>query len=142
MFGGFGGFGGQDANQNQQPGGFGFPGMNMNANITTSHTTQQTTTSGGGMFGSMGGGFGGPGAQDDPSKKSTELQDKFKRRQELLPRYTALVDVLEIKGENVTEMREAIVGATMTSEEMKQGMDVFEKITAAAMSFNIMEMMK
>ena len=101
MFGGFGGFGGGGNDPNQQPGG-GFPGMNMNANFgfnsnaTTTHTT--TTTTGGQ---GMGGGFGGPGGED-PGKKSKDMQDRYKYREEKLPTYNALVDVLEIKGEDVS----------------------------------------
>lgn len=100
MFGGFGRFGGGN-NPNQQPTG-GFPGMNMNANFgfndgaTTHHTTTTTTSSHG-----MGGGFGGPGGED-PGKKSKDMQDRYKYREEKLPTYNALVDVLEIKGENVS----------------------------------------
>lgn len=151
MFGGFGGFGGQDPNKNQTSAGFGFPGMSMNANVTTTHTTSSASTGGfGGM--STHASFGAPthtshtttttSGGGDPSKKGSEMQDRYRNRQDKLPRYTALVDVLEIKGENVYEMRVCITGATMTAEEMKQGMEVFEKVASAAMSFDFMKMMQ
>jgi len=57
MFGGFGGFGDGNQQPNQQPGGF--PGMGMNFNVQSTHTT---TSSGAGN--SMGGG------QQDPGKMS------------------------------------------------------------------------
>lgn len=102
MFGGFGGFGGGGNNQdnNQQPGGFGFPGMTANVNVT--HSSSGTShTSSHGMHGMSSGSSFGPG-QDDPSKKSQEMQDRYKYREAKLPGYTALVDVLEIKGEDVS----------------------------------------
>lgn len=94
MFGGFGGFGG-----GQQPGG-GFPGMGMNVNMTTT-TTHSSSSSGSHGMGMSGGMSGGMGGGDDPSKKSQDMQERYKYREAKLPEYTALVDVLEIKGEDV-----------------------------------------
>mmetsp|Transcript_23738 Transcript_23738/g.23642 ORF Transcript_23738/g.23642 Transcript_23738/m.23642 type:complete len:294 (-) Transcript_23738:42-923(-) len=116
MFGGFGGFGGPPP---------GAPGMNVNMTTTTQQTT--STSSGG---------------QGDPGQKSKEMQDRFKHREAKLPTYIALVDVLELKGENVAAMREAAEGAKMTSEDMAKGQAVFEKITAAVMSFDFGKVMQ
>lgn len=108
MFGGFGGFGGGSGDKNNQPpggfGGFGgFPGMDANVNMTTKTTTTKTSSTGGCPFGFSGAPAGGmPGGQEDPAKKSQELQDKYKYREEKLPGYTALVDILELKGEDVS----------------------------------------
>jgi hypothetical protein len=98
MFGGFGGFGG--GQQPNQPG-VGFPGMGMNANVHMTTTTTHSSSSGGshGMSGGMSGGMGGG---DDPSKKSQDMQERYKYREAKLPEYNALVDVLEIKGEDVS----------------------------------------
>ncbi|CAI2363290.1 unnamed protein product [Moneuplotes crassus] len=116
MFGGFGGFGGPPP---------GAPGMNVNMTTTTHHTTTSSA-----------------GGQEDPGKKSQELQDRYKHREAKLPTYIALVDVLEIKGENVVAMRDAAEKAKMTPEDMAKGQAVFEQITAAVMSFDFAKIMQ
>ena len=106
MFGGFGGFGGGGGDKNNQPpagfggfGGFGgFPGMDANVNMTT-----KTSSTGGCPFGFSSSTTGSmPGGHIDPAKKSKDMQDKYKYREEKLPTYTALVDILELKGEDVS----------------------------------------
>ena len=134
MFGGFGGGGFGGPPPGQQPGAPGFPGMQANVNVT--HTTTTSSTSAGGM-----GGAGGAGGSD-PSQKSKEMQDRYRYREDKLPTYIALVDVLESKGENVLEMRDAADKAKMTLEEMQKGQAVFEKVTAAAMSFDFSKIMQ
>lgn len=123
----FGGFGGPP-----EGGAGGFPGMTANVNMTTTTTTSSSST----------GGMGGPCAGGDPGKKGMEMQERFKRREDKLPRYEALVDVLEIKGEDVTVMRQCAIDAKMTAEEMHRAKETFDKVAAAAMSFDFAKMMR
>ena len=97
----------------------------------TTHTTHTTHTSSS---------HSGMGGHEDPGKKSKDMQERY--REDKLITYTALVDVLEIKGENVFELRKCVEGSKLTAEESDKGMKVFEKVSTAMMSFNFMKIMQ
>ena len=99
----------------------------------TTHTTHTTHTSSS---------HSGMGGHDDPGKKSKDMQERYRYREDKLITYTALVDVLEIKGENVFELRKCIEGSKLTAEEADKGMKVFANVSAAMMSFDFMKIMQ
>ena len=104
----------------------------MGATATT-HTTHTTTSSSH---------HSGMGGHDDPGKKSKDMQERYRYREDKLITYTALIDYLEIKGENVTELRKCADGAHLTAEESAKGMKVFAKVSEAMMSFDFMKIMQ
>lgn len=134
---GFGGNNGNNQNSSGFPGLGNFGEMKANINFSGSHTSSSSTTGSHGMSGTS-----SFGQQDDPGKKSKEMQDRYKYREEKLPTYTALVDILEHKGEDVRVMRECIYGAKMTHEELQRGYQVFEKVTAAMLQFDFAQIMQ
>lgn len=99
----------------------------------TTHTTQTTHTSSS---------HSGMGGHEDPGKKSKDMQERYRYREDKLITYTALVDVLEIKGENVFELRKCVEGSKLTAEESDKGMKVFANVSAAMMSFDFMKIMQ
>ena len=105
----------------------GFPGMGA-----TTHTTHTTTTSH----------HGTGGGHEDPGKKSKDMQERYRYREDKLLTYSALVDLLEMKGENVVELRKSYEGSKLTSEESAKGMKVFAKVSEAMMSFDFMKIMQ
>lgn len=66
------------------------------------------------------------------------MQERYRHRQQKLPEYKALIDILGTKGENVTDLQQLWTSAHSTQEEDAKAMDIFQKVATEMMSFNFM----
>uniref|UniRef100_A0A7S3J798 Uncharacterized protein n=1 Tax=Euplotes harpa TaxID=151035 RepID=A0A7S3J798_9SPIT len=78
----------------------------------------------------------------DSAITSKTLQRKYMIRRRKLPNYTNLVDILSMKGEDVSEMRACIDLIPLNKEELKKGDVVFENIANAMATLDYMRVMQ